>query len=134
MWKRNDVFANTGFELRAGWNLPNNFGSCPIRAGCEINQAFRDKNKDFIRPNDYTLHLFVGVDGRAVARDIFLDGNTFQNSHYVDKESYVADLIGGIGWNKDRFSFSYAYIYRTKEFIDQKKSQIFGAFTISLLF
>ena len=128
------TYANTGLELRLGWNLPNNFGSCPIRAGCETNQAFHDDQLDYSQSDDYTLHLFVGFDGRAVARDIFLDGNTFQDSHNVEKEPFVADIIGGIGWNRGRFSFSYAYVYRTREFEGQEKPQVFGAITMSFLF
>ena len=128
------TYANTGLEFRLGWNLPNNFGSCPIRAGCETNHAFNDDQSDLSQSNDYTLHLFMGFDGRVVARDIFLDGNTFQDSHNVDKEPLVADIIGGIGWNKGRFSLSYAYVYRTKEFEDQEKPQVFGAITMSFLF
>jgi len=34
------VYANTGFEIRFGWHLPENFGTCPIRPGCETEQAF----------------------------------------------------------------------------------------------
>jgi hypothetical protein len=38
--------------------------------------------------------FFVGTQARAVARNIFLDGSTFQNSRSVVKEPVVADLIG----------------------------------------
>jgi lipid A 3-O-deacylase len=40
-------------------------------------------------------NFFVGTQGRAVAWNIFLDGNTFQNSRSVVKEPVVADLIIG---------------------------------------
>jgi Uncharacterized protein conserved in bacteria (DUF2219) len=40
-------------------------------------------------------NFFVGTQGRAVAWNIFLDDNTFQNSRSVVKEPVVADLIIG---------------------------------------
>jgi len=40
-------------------------------------------------------YVFAGVEGRAVARDIFLDGNTFQKSPSVDKEPLVGELAVG---------------------------------------
>ncbi len=38
----------------------------------------------------------IGTQGRVVARNIFLDGNTFADSRSVDKEPVVADLLLGI--------------------------------------
>jgi Uncharacterized protein conserved in bacteria (DUF2219) len=38
----------------------------------------------------------IGAVGRAVARNIFFDGNMFQNSRSIVKEIVVADLLGGI--------------------------------------
>lgn len=125
------TYANTGMEFRVGWQLPNNFGSCPIRAGCETNQAFNDGTRDL---GGWNIHFFTGVDGRAVLRDMFLDGNTFQDSHSVDKEPYVADLIAGIMFGNDRFKMSYAWVYRTKEFDTQDTPQVFGAITFSFPF
>ncbi len=41
-------------------------------------------------------YAFLGVEGRAVARNIFLDGNTFQdNAGNVDKEILVYDFVIG---------------------------------------
>jgi lipid A 3-O-deacylase len=33
--------------------------------------------------------LFASFEGRAVARNIFLDGNTFTDSHSIDKKTFV---------------------------------------------
>ena len=82
----------------------------------------------------FGIHLFFAVDGNAVARNIFLDGNTFQDSHSVDKKPFVADLIGGIGMIVHRFKITYSYVHRTKEFETQKNEQDFGAFAVSFTF
>ena len=62
---------------------------------------------------------------------IFLDGNTFHDSHSVDKKNFVADLMGGIGIVFGRVKVSYAYVFRTKQFETQSDAQLFGAFTLS---
>jgi len=69
-----------------------------------------------------------------VLRDIFLDGNTFHDSHRVDKKNYVADFMGGIGFVFNRFKASYAYVFRTKQFDTQEKALVFGTFTFSFSF
>ncbi|WP_163525968.1 lipid A-modifier LpxR family protein, partial [Klebsiella oxytoca] len=47
------------------------------------------------RPNGWSWHLFATSDAAWVIRDITLDGNTFRNSHSVDKRHVVA--YGGYG-------------------------------------
>jgi hypothetical protein len=77
---------------------------------------------------------FFGVEGRAKARDIFLDGNTFSDSHSVDKNILVGDVFAGIGVRWNQLSVSFTETLRTKEFKDQDDPQPFGALTISYEF
>ncbi len=126
------IYTNGGAEFRVGWNLANDFGTCPIRAGCEINSACRfDADNPSLGWRKKGIHLFFAVDSRLMLRDIFLDGNTFKDSHSVDKENFVADLMAGIGFIFGRFKASYAYVYRTKQFKQQEKEQVFGTLTLS---
>jgi hypothetical protein len=71
------------------------------------------------------------VDGRLVLRDIFLDGNTFRDSHSVDKETFVADLVGGIALTYGRFKVNYALVLRTPEFKQREDKHTFGAINVS---
>jgi hypothetical protein len=126
------IYANAGAEARFGWNLPSNFGTCPIRAGCETASAFiAEKGSENLQKNRFGVHLFVATDGRAVLRDIFLDGNTFTDSHSVDKETFTGDLMAGISLEYGNIKASYSYTYRTKQFKTQDKDQIFGAVSVS---
>lgn len=128
-------YTNGGAEFRIGWNLAPNFGTCPIRPGCETDSAANDRmDGAFFYQTKRGLHFFLATDGRLVFRDIFLDGNTFHDSHRVDKKNFVADLMGGIGIVYGRVKASYAYVYRTKQFETQDDPQIFGAFTLSYSF
>ncbi|MCK4817770.1 lipid A deacylase LpxR family protein, partial [bacterium] len=128
------VYANTGMEIRFGWNLPKNFGTYPIQPGYETNNAFDKEAIHSTHSNGFGTHLFAAVDGRAIARDIFLDGNTFRDSHKVDKKYIVADLVAGIGLLLDRFKITYAFVYRTKEFKEQDDEHKFNSITLSYSF
>jgi hypothetical protein len=124
------IYLNAGAELRFGLNLPANFGSCPIRGGCATNSAFI--TDDSRSPKGFRgWHLFAAFDGRTVFHDIFLDGNTFQESHSVDRELWIADLSFGVVFEYSQTLLTYSYIYRTKQFASQNNEQIFGSISVS---
>ena len=131
------VYANTGAELRLGWNLPMNFGTCLISEGCETSSAFGSLDMRRLGPSGSSsqgIHLFMSCDGRVVLHDITLDGNTFRDSHSVDKEILVADIMAGIAYERANFKCTYSYVYRTKEFKKQDYDSIFGALSFILFF
>ena len=126
---------NVGGQVRFGWNIPNDFGTYLIRPGSDSSAPVDDTDPRFFRPfRRFGVHCFIAVDGSAVARNIFLDGNTFRDSHSVDKKPFVVDCIGGIGMIVHRFKITYSYVYRTKEFKNQKDEQQFGAISVSFTF
>jgi lipid A 3-O-deacylase len=123
------INANAGAEFRFGWNPPGDFGTCPIRPGCESGAAI---DMDGGPGHSFGIHAFFNIDGRAVLRDIFLDGNTWKDSHSVDKKYFVADIGAGIGISTKIFKLTYGVIYRTKEFNSQPSNgQLFGSLLLS---
>ncbi|MBE0502007.1 MAG: lipid A deacylase LpxR family protein [Desulfuromonadales bacterium] len=124
-----NTYLNAGAEIRLGWDLPNDFGSCPIRGGCETNSAFIDGSK-----KKSTFHIFVSADGKAVVHDIFLDGNLFHDSHSVDKKPLVGELMGGFVWQIESLKWTYSYIYRSKQFETQAENQTFGSLSMAWSF
>ena len=125
---------NLGGEIRLGWNLPQSFGTCPIRGGCESNSAFNDTAARPVGTGFGGVHFFVAGDGRAVIHDIFLDGNTWADSPSVEREVLVADLMAGIALRYGRVTATYSYVYRTKEFKTQANQQLYGALSIALIY
>lgn len=123
------TFANVGGEVRAGWNLPDNFGSSLIGPAAGVSAPSAD-------PDHHGLgaHLFAGADGRAVARNIFLDGNTWQSSPSVPKKPFVADLFAGGTVHWDGYSVTYTQAMRTQEFYGQEETQVFGSLMFSFAF
>lgn len=82
----------------------------------------------------WSWYVFAGADGRAVARNIFLDGNTFRNSDSVDKEILVGDLTAGLAFTLDKYRLAYSINSRSDEFKGQDGDSIFGSVTLSTRF
>jgi hypothetical protein len=126
------TYLNTGLELRAGSRIPNDFGTSPIRPAGDSNAPLEGPVTR--RFSDGGLHAFISADARAVAHDIFLDGNTFSDSHSVDKKRFVGDLATGIAWQWQGGKITYARYVRSKEFVTQENAHVFGSITLSLEF
>lgn len=129
------IGANAGGQLRFGWNIPHDYGTYLIRPGSDSSAPVDDSDPRFLQPlRRFGLHFFLGVDGKVVARNLLLDGNTFRDSHSVDKKPFVADFIGGVGIIIHQVKINYSYVYRTKEFDEQKEEHKFGAVSVSFTF
>ncbi len=79
-------------------------------------------------------YVFTGSEARLVIRNIFLDGNTFKDSHCVDKKPLVGDIQAGVVFQYDRIRLSYTQIYRLKEFKGQKRPHNYGSLGVSYQF
>ncbi|MFW6413538.1 MAG: lipid A deacylase LpxR family protein [Oceanicaulis sp.] len=79
-------------------------------------------------------YVFAGVGAYGVARDVFLDGNTFADSRSVEKYPAVADLQAGaeVRWKTWRAAFT--YVLRTEQYRGQDGPQGFGAVSVSRAF
>lgn len=121
-------YVNAGAELRIGWDLPDDFGTSTLRPGGDNNTPGLVAGK-----SDFRVHGFLVTDARLIANNIFLDGNYFRSSHGVQRKDVVADVAVGIAGRWDRLRFSYAHIYRTKEFSGQQKAQLYGSLSLSYL-
>lgn len=77
--------------------------------------------------------VFLALEARAMARSIFLDGNTFTDSHSVDKKPVVGDSSAGVAVTWDRVRVGYTLVYRTREFVGQDERDLFGAVNIGYM-
>lgn len=119
--------AVAGATVRLGYDLPADYGPPRIRPSLP--------GSDFFIPSqEIGGYLFGGVEGRAVARNIFLDGNTFRDSHSVDKEILVGSLQAGAALTYGNTRLSYTHVFMTDEFKTQSKPEQFGALTLSYRF
>lgn len=75
-------------------------------------------------------YIFAGIEGRALARNIFLDGNSFRDSPNVDKNYLVGDATVGLATTWDDVRLSYSVTYRTREFKGQDEGSLFGSISL----
>lgn len=122
------TYANTGLMFRLGQNLPVDYGPPRVQPSLPGSGYFERPDSEF------GWYLFGGVDGRAVARNIFLDGNSVADSRSVDKEPLVGDLQFGLALVVDGVRFAYTHVLRTREYEGQDADDQFGAFSVSVRF
>ena len=126
------TYANAGGTVRFGVNLPSDFGVQLARPGSVGGTPADDLDPRIARDRNFSLFAFGAADGRAVARDIFLDGNTFRTSRSVSKEAFVADLSAGIGFIAGPWQITYTQVWRTREFKSERSAyNNFGSLTLS---
>lgn len=121
------TYANAGITMRYGSQLPKDYGPPRIQPGLP-------GSSDFSPRSDFGWYLFAGVDGRLVARNVFLDGNTFRDSRSVDKFPLVGDLQFGLVLDWPTIRVSYTHVLRSREFQTQDNSDNFGAISLSVKF
>jgi len=126
--------ANIGGEFRFGFNLPDDFGTGVIGPASSTStpvDGAMGANRSWFPLGTY---FFARADGRAVGRNVFVDGNTFGDSHSVGHCLFVADLSAGIAMNYKNTKIAYAFVYRTKEFDQQIAAQVFGTVSVNWTF
>ncbi len=118
----------TGATFRLGYDLPADYGPPRIHPNLSGSDFFIPTRK-------FSGYLFSTFEISAVARDIFLDGNTFKDSHSIEKRSFVKNLqLGGTLIYKD-MRFSYTHVISTQKFKGQQdKYTQFGGITFSYRF
>ena len=117
------TFAGVGGTVRMGQNLPRLLGAPLLRS---IGGALPEQGAE-----DFGWYVFAGAEGRAVARNLFLDGNTFRDSPNVDRRTLVADIQVGAGMTFGRWRLTYVQAFRTAEYSGQNFGDSFGSILLS---
>ncbi len=128
------TYLNAGAEMRVGWAILNDFGTSALRPGGDNTtpDVIWDPRQSVDR--NWGMHAFVSFDARLVGHDIFLDGNSFRESHSVTKESIVLDGAVGLSIMYRGIKVSYAHIFRSKEFTQQRHSHSYGSLAFPYTF
>lgn len=75
------TYASGGTSIRFGWRIPEDYGTPRIQPSIP--------GSSYFSTSQFGIYTFAGVEGRAVARNIFLDGNSFRDG----LKAYSQDLI-----------------------------------------
>ncbi|WP_239495260.1 lipid A deacylase LpxR family protein [Salinicola halophilus] len=118
------TYAAAGLGIRLGEGLEESFG-IPAVAPSQGTRVFFDKDSGF------NWYLFANVEGRRMFQNMLLDGNSFEDSHSVDRRHWVGDAQAGVALSWDRWQVTYSALWRTREFDGQDNADRFGSVTLS---
>jgi lipid A 3-O-deacylase len=121
------TYAAAGAMLRVGSELDADFGPPRVRPA--------SAGSVFYEPTEHWgWYAFAGVEGRAVLRDISLDGNTWRESRSVDRETWVGDASAGGALFTPWGRLTASYTLRSKEFTAQREVAQFGSLSVAVRF
>lgn len=115
--------ADVGGVVRFGWNLDRGWG---VHTMDHVGV-----HKTPTAPEDPGFIIFAGLRGRVVAHDVFLDGNTWEASHSVNRKPLVYDQTVGFGFNWKQLDINVSYVYRSKQYSNQAGPTRFGSFVLT---
>ncbi len=119
--------ANTGAIFRIGQGLDMDFGPPHIRPTLSGLGMVGDRSR-------FGWYVFAGGEARLIARNIFLDGNSFNDSHSVSKKLLVGDFQFGAAVIFHGVRLAITNVIRTKEFDEQRRADRYGAISLSVRF
>ncbi|MBI1337953.1 MAG: DUF2219 family protein [Phycisphaera sp.] len=112
--------AFAGFLVRAGINLPDDFG--PSRIDNPRAATGQPRN------GDLGFYVFGRVNGKAVQHDMFIQGGNFTNGPGKDVQALVGDVQAGVAVYWRYFELGYSQSFFTKQFKGEVGSDSFGGF------
>lgn len=109
------IKASGGALYRIGFNIPKDYGMNSMNEGSF--SSLPTHSKAIVNDSSkWSLNLNVSAGSNLVVRDIFLDGNTFKDSHSVDKNYFNAYASVGGSARYKNFSIDYQHNYYSKEY------------------
>jgi hypothetical protein len=117
------TYASVGGTLRIGKELRNDFGPARARPALPGSEGFIGEG--------FGWYLFVGAGGEAVARNIFLDGNTDGNSMRVSHRPFVGEAQAGLTLLFRGVRISYTQVLRSPEFYERDRWTQFGSINVT---
>jgi len=121
------IYGALGLFARAGWNIPNDFGP-------PVNRPAGLRGVSPVCKGKGGFYGFLSLDAFVNIRNIFLDGNTFADSHSVDKYMFTIDLNWGIVARFSKFQFSVTHTLWTKRYILESFNHQFLRLSLSYLY
>ncbi|WP_213909740.1 lipid A deacylase LpxR family protein [Stutzerimonas nitrititolerans] len=121
------TYGSAGLGVRIGQGLARSF-SIPAVAPAQSGSMYFDQGGGF------AWSLFANLEGRYMAHNMLLEGNTFKDSHSVDSREWVGDAKAGVALTWNSWQLAFASVWRTKEFHGQDEHDQFGSLTLSAWF
>jgi lipid A 3-O-deacylase len=121
------VSAQIGALVRLGINLPDDFGPSRPSAG-DSDPFVAPRQNEF--NNRKSFYVFAGARGNWIARNIFLDGNSFRESPRVTKYPITFSTEFGMGAQFDRYSVVWRFVTKSPEFEEKRSFNSFASVSL----
>lgn len=121
------ITAHAGALVRFGIRLPDDFGAPNLSS--VGGDALDIKIGDMEIP--WRLYGFIGARGRGVIRNIFLDGNTFRESHRVRKYPFIGETEIGYAVQISHWIYSWRFVTLTPEFEENSAFDSYASMALS---
>lgn len=120
------IDAHAGAIVRVGHLLSDDFG--PARPSMTNGDNFVTPITNQTARTSF--YLFASGQSYAIARNIFLDGNTFRKSHHVKKYPFVLETEFGFVGHYKSWDASWRFVSRSPEFEQRSVVNSFASISI----
>jgi len=120
--------AGLGMYGEVGWNLADALGGTSLREG-----LFAASTVGVMPVDRWSVSLFGGIAGHAIAHYLPLDGTLFHDSRSVDTKPFVGNATVGASLRRGRLALSLSVNKSTKAFDGQEKGADFANLSLSWL-
>ena len=117
--------AGSGIGIRWGQQLRQNFSSASVFPNAKFNN---------ISMSPHGWYLFANTSTHYVLNDIFIDGNTFSDSHSAELTHFQLSMSIGVMVNFYNWNLAYSMLYQSDEFEDQKNATKYGSVSLGYSF
>jgi hypothetical protein len=117
------TYASAGGIVRFGKDLRADFGPPRARPAMPGSEGFVGQG--------FGWYVFFGFTGEAVARNMFLDGNTDGNSLHVTHRPLIAEATAGLTLLYRGMRVSFTQVLRTPEFYERDRWDQFASINVT---
>ncbi len=121
------TYGGANAMIRFGPHIGDDYGPPRIRPSL-AGAAYFDP------PPGFNWHIFAGGELRAVAHNIFLDGNSWVDSRSVESLPLTGDLQFGVTLQYKTYQLAFSGVHRFEEYEGQDGADRFGAVIFSKQF
>lgn len=128
--------ASAALEMRLGHNMPGGFIYVPDPIGYSMHYQATLKPA---RPGASSFYGSLVLRGTALAHIIFLDGNSYRDSHRIDRNPLVGQIITGLHyerrhWGVHLCALASSAVVDTRKATAAENSELVGSITIERRF
>jgi len=106
--------ASGALEMRLGANVPRGFAGTPDLVGFGVSHLAVMRPE---RPAAPSFYGSLALCGTCLVRSVLIDGNTFRDSHRIQRDTFMGQLIAGLNFESRHFGARF-YVVASTALVD----------------